>query len=150
METDSKALLLLWEKDIKENNCSLRRDGEKKHMTEGEWDKKESEKSTQNPWLSSLTCHQPDNNIPPDLNPITTYTNNNSVIPTPHNKVSKQRICLLKSGDVVCAFPKHWCRSLVWWSCFNLRKIFLWMLSNVFLAPHILRCRLHWIFWLCM
>lgn len=36
METDSKALLLLWEKDIKENNCSLRRNGERKHMTEGE------------------------------------------------------------------------------------------------------------------
>lgn len=53
----------------KRTTAALEDMGRRNTMTEGERDKKESEKSTQNPWLSSLTCHQPDNNIPPDLHP---------------------------------------------------------------------------------
>lgn len=41
MDTDSKAFLLLWEKDIKENNCSLRRDWKREHMTEKERQERE-------------------------------------------------------------------------------------------------------------
>lgn len=40
----AKAFLLLWDKYIKENNCSLRRDWKREHMKEGERQEKRVKK----------------------------------------------------------------------------------------------------------
>ncbi len=92
---------------------------------------KESEKSMHNLWLGNLTCHQPDNSIPPDLHPNHHIHKQQQCNPhTPTTKSPKQRICLLMSRDGLGASPKHWCSSLERWACFNLRERPFWKLQK--------------------